>query len=55
MKRRPAEPRPRKPARQPIAAESPLTPYDPNAAAIDVGATSHSRGRTAGKRCRERA
>ncbi len=43
MKRRPAKTRTRKPARatKPIAAESPLTPYDPQAAAIDVGATSH--------------
>ena len=43
MKRRPAKTRARKPARatKPIATESPLTPYDPQAAAIDVGATSH--------------
>ena len=43
MKRRPAKTRPRKPVRatKPIATESPLTPYDPQAAAIDVGATSH--------------
>ncbi len=43
MKRRPAKTRARKPARttKPVAAETPLTPYDPQAAAIDVGATSH--------------
>ena len=43
MKRRPAKTRTRKPARvtKPVAPESPLTPYDPQAAAIDVGATSH--------------
>ena len=41
MKRRPAKTRTRKPARKPVAVESPLTPYDPQAAAIDVGATSH--------------
>ncbi len=43
MKRRPAKTRTRKTTRatKPIAAESPLTPYDPQAAAIDVGATSH--------------
>ena len=42
MKRRPTpKKRTRKPARKSVAAESPLTPYDANAAAIDVGATSH--------------
>ena len=41
MKRRPAKTRTRKPARKPVAVESPLTPYDPQAAAIDVGARSH--------------
>ena len=41
MKRRPAKTRSRKPARKPVTAESPLTAYDPQAAAIDVGATSH--------------
>ena len=43
MKRRPAKPRARKQPRvtKPLATESPLTPYDPQAAAIDVGATSH--------------
>ena len=41
MKRRTAKPRTRKTTRKPIAAETPLTPYDPQAAAIDVGATSH--------------
>ena len=43
MQRRPAKTRTRKPARvtKPVAPESPLTPYDPQAAAIDVGATSH--------------
>ena len=35
-----AKPRPRK-ATKPRTTESPLTPYDPQAAAIDVGATSH--------------
>ena len=35
------KPRSRKTTRKPVAAESPLTPYDPQAAAIDVGATSH--------------
>lgn len=41
MKR--AKPRTRKTTRptKPSTAESPLTPYDPQAAAIDVGATSH--------------
>ena len=28
-------------ATKPVAVETPLTSYDPNAAAIDVGATSH--------------
>lgn len=43
MKRRAAKPRVRKTARRPvkITPESPLTPYDVNAAAIDVGAESH--------------
>ena len=43
MKRRPAKTRVRKTTRprKPITAETPLTPYDPQAAAIDVGATSH--------------
>ncbi len=41
MKRRPVKTRSPKPARKPLAAETPLTPYDPQAAAIDVGATSH--------------
>lgn len=43
MKRRPATPRARKTPRRPVKVtpESPLTPYDPKAAAIDVGATSH--------------
>ena len=42
MQRRPAQPRARQPRRiKPIVAETPLTPYDPQAAAIDVGATSH--------------
>ena len=43
MKRRPAKPRTRKTTRatKPLTAESPLTPYDPQAAAIDVGARSH--------------
>lgn len=41
MKRRPAKTRTRKTTRQPVVAETPLTPYDPQAAAIDVGATSH--------------
>ena len=35
------KPRSRKAVRKPVASESPLTPYDPQAAAIDVGATSH--------------
>lgn len=43
MKRQPSKPRTRKSSRRPvrITPESPLTPYDVNAAAIDVGATSH--------------
>ena len=41
MKRRPAKTRTRKTTRKPIATETALTPYDPQAAAIDVGATSH--------------
>ncbi len=41
--KRPAKPSARKTphATKPPATESPLTPYDPQAAAIDVGATSH--------------
>ena len=39
MKRRPAKTRTRKTTRKPIATETALTPYDPQAAAIDVGAT----------------
>lgn len=43
MKRHTPKPRKQQPARRPvrITPESPLTPYDVNAAAIDVGATSH--------------
>ena len=42
MKRRTAKPSTRQPRHlKPIATETPLTPYDPQAAAIDVGATSH--------------
>ena len=42
MKRRTTKLRARQPRRiKPLVAETPLTPYDPQAAAIDVGATSH--------------
>lgn len=43
MKRRPAKSHARKTTRRPVKVtpESPLAPYDENAAAIDVGATSH--------------
>lgn len=43
MKRRPAKSHARKTPRRPVKVtpESPLAPYDVNAAAIDVGATSH--------------
>ena len=41
MKRRPVQPRRTRKSPVKITPETPLTPYDPQAAAIDVGATSH--------------